>query len=543
MIYIMMLMFSLITMIYSMMMIMNNKFIIIKMSIMNLMTFNLSIDMMLDWISILFMTIVLLISSMIIMYSMYYIPKNQQKYFIILLLMFVLSMMILILSNNMFLLLLGWDGLGMSSYILVIYYQNYLTASCGSITILTNRLGDILMLLSMSMLLISSNWMLSMNKNMSLITMTLLVLAACSKSAQFPFSAWLPMAMAAPTPISALVHSSTLVTAGVYLMIRLSSTIHYSSMIILMIISTATALYSSMSANWEQDLKKIIALSTLSQIAMMMFAISLNSIMLAYLHLIIHAIFKSTMFLCAGIMIHESSYQDMRMMGMNFKNNPITMNIMGLTSMALMGIPFMSGFFSKDAIIEMMIVSKMNLIMSFMMIMSIGMTASYSLRMSFSSTKSLIKSNTLLFNHTNMSCLFPLMLLAPLAIMSGSFMTWILNSEQMFMMSQEQKFIILLSLSLGLMLGSLLSFKNSKYMKIGLKSMLMWFIHPLSTIILMMKPIMNIFSKNDNQWQEMYGPTNSFLLLKLSSKFPEMYKYYLMLTLVMMMMIPIIIMT
>nr|YP_009058793.1 NADH dehydrogenase subunit 5 [Selenops bursarius]AIM52659.1 NADH dehydrogenase subunit 5 [Selenops bursarius] len=534
-----MLILSVPTLLMSMYMLILNMFISINLPLINIMSINISIDIILDWMSLMFLSTVMFISSLIIMFSMYYIPEKEHNLFISLLMMFVLSMGILIISNNIFLILLGWDGLGLSSYILVIYYQNFTSAASGSITLLSNRIGDILILMSISILMISSNWNFNMNKEFMMLPMIFLLIAACSKSAQFPFSAWLPMAMAAPTPISALVHSSTLVTAGVFISLRILNTSHPITMLTLMTIASATAIYSSMSANWEQDLKKIIALSTLSQIAMMMFAISIGSSLLAFSHLIIHALFKSTMFLCAGIMIHESSYQDMRMMGMNFMSIPLTTSILGITSMALMGIPFMSGFFSKDAIIENLISLKLESLLSIMMIMSIGMTASYSMRMSFLSNKSAMKSHPLSSNHSKMWCSIPITIMSPLTIISGTWMTWTINPDQSFLINLSLKMMIIIMLISGFILGMMLSFKSHKYISMGESSISLWFTHFMtSSPMKISSPLMMIYSNNDKLWQEMYGPQKTYISLKTSSTLPETSKSTLLLITIMLMMIP-----
>nr|YP_010154936.1 NADH dehydrogenase subunit 5 [Phanuelus gladstone]QQX28279.1 NADH dehydrogenase subunit 5 [Phanuelus gladstone] len=536
----MLMIMSTIPLLMSLFMMKENMFILMKIPLSNIYSMLIPIDIMFDWMSMMFLGTVMLVSSLIIMYSLYYIPNMEYKQFLLLLLMFVLSMSILILSNNLFLILLGWDGLGLSSYILVIYYQNFPSAASGTITLLSNRIGDIMILLSSGLLTISSNWNFNMNSEYSLMIMMLLILAACSKSAQYPFSAWLPMAMAAPTPISALVHSSTLVTAGVFLMLRISTYLHPNTMFLLIIISSMTAMYSSMSANWEQDMKKIIALSTLSQIAMMMFAISLNSLILAFMHLIIHAMFKSAMFLCAGIMIHESSYQDTRMMGINFSNLPLTLSMLGINSMALMGIPFMSGFFSKDMIIENLIIMKTNMFLYMLMIMSIGMTASYTMRMSFQTNKSYIKINPIQSNHISINAVIPITMLSLMAISSGSWLTWIVSPEQMFLISIKYKIFIILCLTTGLMLGFMLQFKNKKFIKMGMSSISLWFNHLTSTtpIIPMYHP-MQMFHNIDKQWQEKYGPNQSYNLLYMANTLPEMSKSSMLFSLMLMSLIPL----
>nr|YP_010954980.1 NADH dehydrogenase subunit 5 [Cheiracanthium brevispinum]WMX19913.1 NADH dehydrogenase subunit 5 [Cheiracanthium brevispinum] len=510
----MMLFSSVMSFLISLFMLNNNMFILMMIPIIKINMMSLSADIIMDWISMMFMSTVTLISSLILLFSIYYINTKEQYKFMLMMMLFILSMIILILSNNLFLLLLGWDGLGLSSYVLVIYYQNYSSAASGTITLISNRIGDILILLSMGMNMIIMNWSFYMKKEFMYLPMLFMMLAACSKSAQFPFSAWLPLAMAAPTPISALVHSSTLVTAGVYMLLRIMSN-HMNLSIMLMIIASMTAIYSSLTACWEQDLKKIIAYSTLSQIAMMMFAISMNAFNLAFIHLIIHALFKSTMFLCAGTMIHESMYQDMRMMGMSMMMLSIPSSTMGITSMALMGVPFMSGFFSKDSIIENMITSNLKCMMSLLMIMSIGMTASYSIRMIFFSNKWILKSYPNTSNHLNFFSTLPMMIMGPLSISTGSMMTWMLTPEQNFMVNMMFKMSIFLVLLLGVMLGMLMSFNNKNFMKLGFTAISIWFMHILSTIPkkFSSNPML-IFLKNDKQWMENYGPNNLYLSFK-----------------------------
>merc|ERR1712114_121131 len=180
-----------------------------------------------DYISLFFLSLVLLISGRVIIYRNSYISSEQyNSRFISLVLCFVLSIALLILSPNIIRILLGWDGLGVTSYLLVIFYQRSKSYNAGIITALTNRLGDVGILITIGLFVSSGDWTFSyvrdLNDFYGFMIIIILTLSACTKSAQIPFSAWLPAAIAAPTPVSALVHSSTLVTAGVYLIIRLN---------------------------------------------------------------------------------------------------------------------------------------------------------------------------------------------------------------------------------------------------------------------------------------------------------------------------------
>nr|YP_009172237.1 NADH dehydrogenase subunit 5 [Hypsosinga pygmaea]ALF36394.1 NADH dehydrogenase subunit 5 [Hypsosinga pygmaea] len=517
-----MLMFSFAPLFMSFYMILFSTFISIELPLISIYSINIPLSILTDWTSMMFMFTVMFISSMILLFSMEYIPTLEHKKFSFMLLSFVMSMSFLILSDNIIFILLGWDGLGITSFILVVYYQNASSSASGKITIFSNRMGDILILLSIAMLMSLNNWNFSMNENYNKIVLLLLLLAACSKSAQFPFSAWLPAAMAAPTPISALVHSSTLVTAGVFLLIRILNNPHPQSMLIILIISSMTAIYASMSANWEMDLKKIIALSTLSQIAMMMFAISIGSINLAFFHLIIHAMFKSMMFLCAGNIIHSSSYQDMRNMGTIIDKSPIIFSSLALSSMSLMGIPFMSGFFSKDPIVETILHSKTFSMITFLMILSVGMTSTYSIRMIMMSLKFLLKSKPDINIYPSNFMEFPIITMSMFSIFGGSIMMWTFIPEQLLIIPPKFKLSIILTLLTGMFLGKMLSFSSKNFIMMGQTSISLWFNHFITVIpFIKLSKIMNMFSINDKNWQEMYGPNYCYYYSSKISSIPD----------------------
>jgi len=182
----------------------------------------------------------------------------------------------------------------------------------------------------------------------------MVILASITKSAQIPFSAWLPAAMAAPTPVSALVHSSTLVTAGVYLIIRFNYLVGLN--LFIFYLGRLTIFMSGLGANFEIDLKKIIALSTLRQLGVIMIVLSLGYSELAFFHLLTHALFKSLLFLCAGVFIHGArDCQDIRFLGGVMSGMPISSLFFVCCSLSLCGFPFLSGFYSKDLILELFI--------------------------------------------------------------------------------------------------------------------------------------------------------------------------------------------
>nr|DAC76864.1 TPA_asm: NADH dehydrogenase subunit 5 [Tetraponera rufonigra] len=345
---------------------------------------NLEFFILVDWVSLVFISVVMLISSMVMIYSVEYMEgdKNISRFYL-LVIMFIVSMIFMILSPSLISILLGWDGLGLVSYCLVIYYQNYSSYNSGMITVLSNRVGDVGLLMCIGLMLTYGSWNIWLLQSGGHIMIFMIFLAAITKSAQIPFSYWLPQAMAAPTPVSSLVHSSTLVTAGVYLLIRFNDYLCQSGLNYLLIyLSVLTSFMSGLMANFEYDLKKIIALSTLSQLGLMMMILSINLSDLAFFHLLTHALFKSLLFLCSGVIIHVMmNNQDIRFYGKLNEFLPFIMMSFYIATMALCGVPFMSGFYSKDLIMEMYYLNLLNIMLIILCILSIVMTVSYSVRL------------------------------------------------------------------------------------------------------------------------------------------------------------------
>nr|YP_009654921.1 NADH dehydrogenase subunit 5 [Menida violacea]QCI09897.1 NADH dehydrogenase subunit 5 [Menida violacea] len=406
-------------------------------------TFNsscLSMSMFFDWMSLLFMGSVLCISSMVILYSYSYMGSDLFKVrFLFIVLLFVLSMMFLIISPNLISILLGWDGLGLVSYCLVIYYQNFKSYNAGMLTILSNRIGDVGILISIAWLFNLGCWnyiyyLGFMNDTISLWLMYMIILSAFTKSAQIPFSSWLPAAMAAPTPVSALVHSSTLVTAGVYLLIRFSELLYNYNMNYFLMISCLTMFMSGLSANFEYDLKKIIALSTLSQLGLMMSILFMGYSTCAYFHMLTHAFFKALMFLCAGLIIHcMNDSQDIRHMGNLIMCLPFTCSCFCISNLSLCGFPFLSGFYSKDLGLEYISYNYYNLYIYVLFYLSVGLTVCYSLRLiyfCFSGSSGLMPS---LIYYEDSVMLYSLIFLSVMSIVLGSSLMWLIFPYPPFM--------------------------------------------------------------------------------------------------------------
>uniref|UniRef100_UPI0030E0281A NADH dehydrogenase subunit 5 n=1 Tax=Taeniothrips eucharii TaxID=1818613 RepID=UPI0030E0281A len=379
-------------------------------------SFCVSFPIYLDYISCLFMGMVLLISGSILLYSNFYMSMEVFKTrFFYMMFLFVLSMIFLILCPNLFCMLLGWDGLGLISFGLVLYYQNSSSLGSAMITALTNRLGDVFILASISMFfsLGGFSYMNFLNSFNYFWVSFFFLFASMTKSAQIPFSSWLPAAMAAPTPVSSLVHSSTLVTAGVYIMIRFSYLFSVEIKYFLMFISLLTMIMSGMSGVLEFDLKKIIALSTLSQLGFMMFSISLNLYDLAFFHLICHASFKALLFMCAGVVIHQFyDNQDIRYFGVFDKNYFFPLCMFNSSNLSLCGFPFLSGFYSKDLILELCLMTKFNFIMMFFLIFGTFLTVFYSFRLFiFMTSKNMLMFSYFFFNMKSMKMNLSMILL------------------------------------------------------------------------------------------------------------------------------------
>lgn len=362
---------------------------IIEWEIVSLNSSSICFVIIFDWISILFISFVLLISRSVIYYSGSYIrgDKNFNR-FIYLVLAFVFSIIMIVLRPNLISILLGWDGLGLVSYALVIFYQNEKSANAGILTVLSNRVGDVAILLSIGLIVRVGRWTFFyyryyIEDKRWVIIKFLVMLAAITKSAQIPFSAWLPAAIAAPTPVSALVHSSTLVTAGVYLIIRFRSALEGSKIQrILLIISCLTMFIAGLGANFEYDLKKIIALSTLSQLGVILRILALGYPDLSFFHLLSHALFKALLFICAGVLIHSvNGYQDIRYIGCLIKFIPLSVSYITVANLALCGFPFLAGFYSKDIILEVAFIRWINFISLVLYILATGLTVSYTLRL------------------------------------------------------------------------------------------------------------------------------------------------------------------
>ena len=309
---------------------------------------------------------VLIVSSLVHLYSIGYMshdPHNQR--FFSYLSLFTFMMIILVTGDNFLLMFVGWEGVGVCSYLLVSFWFTRIAANQSSLSaFLTNRVGDCFLTIGMFAILwsfgnldYSTTFSLAPYMSHSVITLIgiCLLIGAMAKSSQVGLHVWLPMAMEGPTPVSALIHAATMVTAGVYLLMRSSPLIEYSNTVLLLClwIGAITTVFSSLIGLFQQDIKKVIAYSTMSQLGMMVIAIGLSSYNVALFHLVNHAFYKALLFLGAGAVIHAvADNQDFRKYGGLKAFLPLTYSVMLIASLSLVAFPFMTGFYSKDFILE-----------------------------------------------------------------------------------------------------------------------------------------------------------------------------------------------
>ena len=368
---------------------------------------NLDIGFLIDPLTATMMCVVTFVSLMVHIYTIGYM-RGEEGYnrFFSYISLFTFAMLMLVMSNNLLQLFFGWEAVGVVSYLLIgFYYERQSAVFANMKAFLVNRIGDFGFILGIGLLLASTGSMqydVIFSQSTALAAQTLpgtswnlltvvcicLFIGAMGKSAQFPLHVWLPDSMEGPTPISALIHAATMVTAGIFLVSRMSPLFELSDVALsfILIIGAITTLFMGFLGIVQNDIKRVVAYSTLSQLGYMTVALGVSAYPVAIFHLMTHAFFKALLFLAAGSVIlgmhHE---QDMRKMGGLWKYMPITCLMMLLGSLALIGTPFFSGFYSKDSIIEAVAASHIagSGFAYFAVMASVFVTALYSFRLYF----------------------------------------------------------------------------------------------------------------------------------------------------------------
>ena len=404
-----------------------------------------------DFLTSTMILIVNLISALVQFYSLGYMREDKSiARFFCYLNLFSFFMLILVTSGNLLQLYFGWEGVGLCSYLLISFWFYKKSASNASLkAFIVNRVGDMFFILGIILIYLTFNSITFTNIFSNLndyegikynflffdvdvinIICLFLILGAMGKSAQIGFHTWLPDAMEAPTPVSALIHAATMVTAGVFLICKMSfffnNSIFASNFIIL--IGSITAIFAASVALTHNDIKKIIAYSTCSQLGFMFIAAGFSLYNLAIFHLVIHAFFKSLLFLGAGSVIHSLNHQqNIKKMGKLWKKLPLTYIVMIIGSLALSGIPFFSGYYSKELIINSGLSSDLFLsrYVYFISIITVLLTSAYSFRLIYHVFHGPLKFSNTQYNkikETSFYILSPLLLLGFLAIFSGYFL-------------------------------------------------------------------------------------------------------------------------
>jgi NADH-ubiquinone oxidoreductase chain 5 len=399
---------------------------------------SISWEFLFDQLTVSMFIPVLYISTLIHIYTTSYLaedPHNQR--FFSYLSLFTFFMLLLVSGANYFVMFIGWEGIGVVSYLLINFYFTRIQANKAAILALTmNRVGDMGLSVGFFALFalfgsVDYSTIFSiapfMNETAITIISLLLLMGAMAKSAQIPLHSWLPGSMEAPTPVSALLHAATLVTAGLYLLVRSSPVLEFSptALLVITLIGSTTAFFAATCGLVQNDLKRIIAFSTISQLGYMVMAVGLSQYNVALMHVVNHAFFKALLFLGAGAVIHSiADEQDIRKMGGLIKFLPFTYTTMLVGSLSLLATPWLSGFYSKDLIIELAYgqYAFSGIYAYILGSLTAGLTAFYSFRLIslvFLTVPNNIKNVYLNSHESNFAVIIPLFILALFSIFFG----------------------------------------------------------------------------------------------------------------------------
>jgi len=402
----------------------------------NIESFNVDFSFTLDRLSIMMTLIITGIGSLIHLYSIAYMHEDEGFYkFFAYLNLFIFNMLMLVLGANFLMLFFGWEGVGLCSYLLIgFWYKNAEYGKAARKAFIMNRIGDLGLLMGLFLIFhqyqsLDYNVVLPKMSNgstsqsmLTAISMCLFV-GAMGKSAQIPLYTWLPDAMAGPTPVSALIHAATMVTAGVYLVVRCEALFYLSPITnnVIMWVGLATSIMAALIGLKQNDIKKVLAYSTVSQLGLMFVALGCGAYTAAMFHLATHAFFKALLFLGSGSVIHAMHHeQDIRQMGGLKSKMPITYITFLIGTLAITGFPFLSGFFSKDEIL--IAAFEHNKLVYVLAVISATITGLYMFRMFFVTFHGKYRNHHHSFDKVHESpwqMSLPLMLLAVLSVLGG----------------------------------------------------------------------------------------------------------------------------